>query len=118
MKAKASRGPDASGTALKDAASRKGTRDPERHLLRLYVTGVTRQSRESIERVRSICEEQLAGQYDLEVVDIYQVPSLAKGAQIVATPTLIRVLPAPLRRYIGNMTRENILFGLELRKPR
>ncbi len=89
-----------------------------RYLLRLYITGVTRQSRNAVERVRAICEEQLAGDYKLEVIDIHQLPSLAKGAQIVATPTLIRVLPAPLRRYIGNMSKQNILFGLELREGR
>ncbi len=87
-----------------------------RYLLRLYVTGVSRQSRDAVERVRAICENQLAGQYDLEVVDIYQVPALAKGAQIIATPTLVRVLPAPLRRFIGNMSKEQILFGMELRE--
>jgi circadian clock protein KaiB len=87
-----------------------------RYLLRLYVTGTTPASAKAIERVQSICEEHLRGRYDLEVVDIYQLPALAKDEQIVATPTLIKVLPAPLRRFIGDLSRvENILFGMDLR---
>lgn len=90
--------------------------EQQRWLLRLYVTGMTPRSRQAIERVRAICEERLEGRYDLEVVDIYQLPALAKDQQIVATPTLVKVLPQPLRRYIGDLTRaEKILFGLELR---
>jgi circadian clock protein KaiB len=88
----------------------------ERYVLRLYVTGVTRASAEAVERVRALCEEKLAGRYELEVIDIYQLPALAKGEQIVATPTLVRVLPAPLRRYIGLLSRERLLFGLDLRE--
>jgi circadian clock protein KaiB len=88
----------------------------DRYLLRLYVTGTTPASARAIERVRGICEEHLHGRYDLEVVDIYQLPALAKDEQIVATPTLIKVLPAPLRRFIGDLSRiENILFGMDLR---
>ncbi len=101
---------------LKEGGGRTRSRHSPRYILRLYVTGVTRHSRSAVERVREICERQLAGDYELEVIDLHQVPALAKGAQIVATPTLIRVLPEPLRRYIGNMTREDLLFGLELRE--
>jgi circadian clock protein KaiB len=87
------------------------------YLLRLYVTGSTRTSSRAIERVRSVCEEHLRGRYELEVIDIYQRPALAKDEQIIATPTLIRVLPAPLRRYIGDLsTVDRILFGLDLRE--
>jgi circadian clock protein KaiB len=89
-----------------------------RYKLRLYVAGMKRTSAQAIERVREICEEHLHGEYELEVVDIYQLPALAKGEQIVATPTLIRVLPAPLRRYIGNLSKERIVFGLDLREKR
>ncbi len=99
---------------LKDAKPRKA-RQPH-YVLRLYVAGAARASRDAVERVREICERQLAGDYDLEVVDIYQLPALAKGEQIVATPTLVRVLPAPLRRFIGNMSRANLVFGLDLRE--
>ncbi len=88
-----------------------------RYLLRLYVTGTTSKSSRAIERVRSICEERFHGSYKLEVIDIYQKPALAKDEQIIATPTLIRVLPAPLRRYIGDLSKaEKILFGMDLRE--
>ena len=99
----------------------QAARDEEtgRYLLRLYVTGTTPASARAIERVQGICEEHLRGRYDLEVVDIYQLPALARDQQIVATPTLIRVLPAPLRRFIGDLSRvENVLFGMDLRPRR
>lgn len=90
--------------------------DPERYVLRLYVTGVSRASADAVERVRMLCEKRLQGLYELEVIDIYQLPALAEGEQIVATPTLIRILPAPLRRYIGNLSDEKLVFGLDLRE--
>jgi circadian clock protein KaiB len=94
----------------------KARRRP-RYLLRLYVTGTTPKSTRAIERVRTVCEEHLQGRYELEVVDIYQLPRLAKDEQIVATPTLVRVLPDPLRRFIGDLsTAEKILFGMDLRE--
>ncbi len=90
-----------------------------RYVLRLYVTGMTPASVRAIERVQAICEEHLRGRYDLEVIDIYQLPALAKDQQIVATPTLIKVLPEPLRRFIGDLSRaETVLFGLDLRARR
>ncbi len=118
MSAKAGESHNGKVTPLRNAASRGRGRTAPRYLLRLYVTGVTRHSRNAVERVRDICEQQLAGDYELEVIDLHQIPALAKGAQIVATPTLIRVLSEPLRRFIGNMTREDLLFGLELREGR
>lgn len=87
-----------------------------RYVLRLYVTGASRTSRSAIERVRDICERKLEGRYELEVIDIYQLPVLAKDEQIVATPTLIRVLPAPLRRFIGDLSKVENVFGLDLRE--
>jgi circadian clock protein KaiB len=90
--------------------------DSEQYVLRLYVTGMTPRSTRAIENVRSICEEHLHGRYELEVIDIYQQPVLAKGEQIVAAPTLIKKLPAPLRRIIGDLSdRERVLIGLDLR---
>ncbi|HET9598549.1 MAG TPA: circadian clock KaiB family protein [Anaeromyxobacteraceae bacterium] len=89
----------------------------ERYVLKLYVTGATLTSRQAIERVRELCEQRLAGRYELEVIDVRQLPALARGDQIVATPTLIKVLPEPIRRYIGNLARvEGVLFGLDLRE--
>ncbi len=89
----------------------------QRYVLKLYVTGMTDNSRRAIEGVRTICEEHLKGRYQLEVIDIYQLPALARDEQIVATPTLIKVLPAPLRRFIGNLSNvEKVIFGLDLRE--
>jgi len=64
-----------------------------------------------------VCEEHLRGRYELEVIDIYQLPALAKDDQIVATPTLVKVLPAPLRRLIGDLSKmERVLFGMDIRE--
>ena len=70
----------------------------QRYVLRLYVAGITPRSQAAIRTVTTICEEHLAGRYELEVIDIYQQPTLAKGEQIIAAPTLIKKLPAPLRK--------------------
>ena len=88
-----------------------------KYLLRLYVTGTTGKSVRAIQNVRRICEEHLQGLYDLEVVDIYKNLPLARGDQIIAAPTLIKRLPAPLRRIIGDMSStERVLVGLDLRR--
>jgi len=91
-----------------------------RYVLRLYVTGTTGKSMHAIQNVRRICEEHLAGMYQLEVVDLYKNLPLARGDQIIAAPTLIKRLPAPLRRLIGDMSDEQrVLVGLDLRpRPR
>ena len=91
-------------------------RQDQKYVLRLYVAGITPRSQEAIRTVTAICEEHLAGRYDLEVIDIYQQPVLAKGEQIIAAPTLIKKLPLPLRKFIGSMAdKERILVGLDLR---
>ena len=106
----------------KTPARRKaaGTRSKKaKYLLRLYVTGTTGKSIRAIQNVRRICEEHLRGLYDLEVVDIYKNLPLARGDQIVAAPTLIKRLPAPLRRLIGDMSDEQrVLVGLDIRPQR
>jgi circadian clock protein KaiB len=85
----------------------------------LYVTGTTGKSMRAIQNVRRICEEHLHGLYDLEVVDIYKNLQLARGDQIVAAPTLIKRLPEPLRRLIGDMSDEQrVLVGLDIRARR
>jgi circadian clock protein KaiB len=90
-----------------------------KYLLRLYVTGTTGRSVRAIQNVRRICEEHLRGLYDLEVVDIYKNLPLARGDQIIAAPTLIKRLPAPLRRLIGDMSDEQrVLVGLDVRPRR
>jgi circadian clock protein KaiB len=92
------------------------TADTSRYTLRLYVTGMTPRSQRAIESIKAVCEEHLAGRYDLEVIDIYQHPTLAEGEQIIAAPTLIKALPAPLRRLVGDLSNtERILLGLDLR---
>jgi circadian clock protein KaiB len=95
---------------------------PERkakYVLRLYVTGTTGKSIRAIQNVRRICQAHLKGLYDLEVIDIYKNLPLARGDQIIAAPTLIKRLPAPLRRLIGDMSDEQrVLIGLDLRPKR
>ena len=87
----------------------------ERYLLRLYVTGTTPRSAKAIRNIRAICEEKLHGRYDLEVIDIYQQPELASRAQIVVAPTLVKRLPLPVRRLIGDLSNiERVLVGLDL----
>ena len=90
--------------------------DKRKYILRLYVTGMTEKSMQAIQNIRQICEDHLKGHYDLEVIDIYQQPVLARGDQIIAAPTLIKKLPLPLRRFIGNLSdKEKIFLGLELK---
>lgn len=99
-------------------AKRPPRRSPARYVLRLYVAGSTGRSLRAIDNLRRICEEHLDDRYELEVIDIYRQLRLARGEQIVAVPTLIKKLPAPLRRLIGDMSDENrVLMGLDL-KPR
>ena len=89
----------------------------QRYVLRLYVAGVTPRSVQAIETIKRVCEENLHGRYQLEIIDIHQQPALAKGDQIIAVPTLIRKLPAPLRTLIGDMSDvERVLIGLDLRR--
>jgi circadian clock protein KaiB len=86
------------------------------YILRLYITGMTPNSKRAVENVKQICEEHLPGRYELEVIDIYQQPTLAQQEQIVAAPTLIKKLPGPLRRLIGDMSNtEKVLIGLDLK---
>jgi circadian clock protein KaiB len=87
----------------------------DNYILRLYVAGLTPKSERAIANVKKICEENLQGRYELEVVDLYQQPQLARGDQIVAVPTLIKKLPLPLRRILGDMSQtERVLVGLDL----
>ncbi|MBI5834743.1 MAG: circadian clock protein KaiB [Armatimonadetes bacterium] len=86
------------------------------YVLKLYVSGITPRSEEAIRCVTAICRERLAGRYDLEIIDIYRHPALARDGQIVAAPTLVKQLPLPLRRMIGSMANEErLLAGLDLR---
>ena len=83
--------------------------------LRLFVTGSTPRSARAIANMRKICEENLSGRYDLEVVDVYENPNATRELQIIATPTLVKILPEPLRRIIGDLSdREKVLAGLNI----
>ena len=92
-------------------------RNQGKYTLRLYITGTTNRSIMAITNLKKICEEYLEGQYDLEVIDLYKNPDLAKGEQIIAAPTLIKKLPLPFRRIIGDMSnKEKVFLGLDLRE--
>lgn len=87
----------------------------EHYLLRLFVTGTTPRSARAIQNIRAICEEKLRGRYDLEVIDIYQHPDQAKPEQIIVTPTLVKKLPLPVRKLIGDLSdEERVLVGLDI----
>jgi circadian clock protein KaiB len=86
-----------------------------KHVLRLYVAGATDRSRQAVLRARQLCKTELKGNFELEVIDVYQQPILARDGQIVATPTLVREFPRPVRRFIGNLSNPTGLFvGLDL----
>jgi circadian clock protein KaiB len=87
------------------------TRPKRRHFLRLYVAGATARSRDAIRRVYQLCEAAQKGNYDLEVIDVYQNPKMARDNQILATPTLVKSLPLPVRMFIGDMANTADLFG-------
>lgn len=88
---------------------------PPEFVLRLYVTGTTPRSMRAVENITRVCEEHMPGRYDLEVVDVYQQPELAAREQLLAAPTLIKKLPLPLRRLVGDLSsQDRLLAGLGL----
>jgi circadian clock protein KaiB len=102
----------------KQARSTRPTRRPNgsHYDLRLYVAGQTPKSAAAVENLKRICEEHLAGRYSIEIIDLMQNPQLARGDQILAVPTLVRKLPSPLKRIIGDLSNtERALVGLDLR---
>lgn len=95
--------------AVKDSGRKK-------YVLRLYIAGTSARSTRAIDNIKRLCEEHLKRRYELEVIDIYQQPDLAKDHNIVAAPTLIKEVPPPLRRFIGDLSdTEGILVGLDLK---
>lgn len=93
----------------------------EHYSLRLFISGTSVRSNQAVAAIRSLCEEHLPGKFDLEVVDIYQQPLKAMDAQIIAAPTLVKITPKPLKRFIGNLSdRKKVMSGLDLKdkKPR
>ncbi len=92
--------------------------DDKPYRLRLFVTGTTPRSSRAIENMHRICEEKLHGRYTLEVIDVYKNPEATKSLQIIATPTLVKMLPEPLRRIIGDLSdEERVLAGLDVWQP-
>jgi circadian clock protein KaiB len=89
-----------------------------KYVLTLYVTGMRPRSQRAIDNIQRLCEEHLSGRYELQVIDIYQQPALAQDAQIVAAPTLVKQLPPPLRRIIGDMSDDGrVLVALGVKMP-
>ncbi len=102
---------------MKTASERAGGNPPDaKWELKLYVAGQTAKSLQAFANLKRICEEHLAGEYRIEVVDLMKNPQLAKGDQILALPTLVRKLPEPVRKIIGDLSNtERVLVGLDLR---
>lgn len=102
--------------------SKQGTRAkrPEKEWeLRLYVAGQTPKSLAAFANLKKICEEHLAGEYHIEIIDLLKQPQLASGDQILAIPTLVRKLPAPIRKIIGDLSNtERVLVGLDIREQK
>lgn len=93
-----------------------GGADPGLYRLRLYVAGQTTKSLAAVANLKRVCEQHLAGRYEIEVIDLLLNPQLAAGDQILAIPTLVRRLPAPLKRIIGDLSNtEKVLVGLDIR---
>ncbi|RPI27099.1 MAG: hypothetical protein EHM61_09590 [Acidobacteria bacterium] len=87
-----------------------------KYVLRLYVAGISPRSERAIRSVKEVCEQRLKNRYELEIVDVYQHPESLKDGQVLAVPTLIKQLPLPLRRLIGDMSdKEKLIVGLDLR---
>ena len=85
--------------------------------MKLYVTGTSPRAEVAINNLRRICEQELRGQYQLEIIDVLEQPQVAEDDRILATPTLIKQLPPPLRRVIGDLSdKEKVLLGLEVRR--
>jgi circadian clock protein KaiB len=108
-----------SPTSRKRGAKRKKSRNNGKpnYVLRLYVTGQTPRSIQSIENLQRLCEKHLPGRFTLEVIDIYQQPALAAEGQIIAAPTLIKAMPLPLRRLVGDFSDANrVVLGLDLQE--
>jgi circadian clock protein KaiB len=99
-------------------ASLERARDPDHYSLRLYVAGQTAKSVAAIANLKRVCETHLVGRYEIEVIDLLERPQLAAGDQILAIPTLVRGLPPPLKRIIGDLSNtDKVLVGLDI-KPR
>src|SRR5215468_8698352 len=112
LKSKLREATEAFEEAVKEKALRRA-----RYILRLYVTGSSHRSLRAVYNLKKLCEEYLPDDYDLEVIDIYKDPGAARAEQIIAAPTLVKKLPQPIRRFVGDMSNtQKILVGLDLYK--
>ena len=103
--------------AAKPSKAQAANGDPSTWRLRLYVAGQTPKSLTAFANLKRLCEEHLVGKYDIEVIDLVENPQLAQGDQIVAVPTLVRKLPEPFKRVIGNLSdAERFLVGMDLKR--
>ncbi len=103
---------------MSDDTAERAANEPDKWYLRLYVAGQSPKSLTAFANLRKYCEENLPGRYEIEVIDLVEHPQLAEGDQIVAIPTLVRRLPPPMKKIIGDLSsRERTLVGLDL-KPR
>jgi len=93
------------------------TKKQDEWILRLYIAGQSARSAAALRNLEAVCEEHLAGRYRIEVIDLLKHPQLARGDQIIAVPTLVRHLPPPMKKIIGDLSNEeNVLVGLDLRQ--
>jgi circadian clock protein KaiB len=114
-KTKSSRKPKTKAAA-KRMRGRAAKKPVTRYALRLYITGQTPRSRQSVENLRALCDKYIPNQFDLEVIDIYQQPAMAAAGQIIAAPTLIKSMPLPLRRLVGDFSDQNrVILGLDIK---
>jgi len=104
------------GKNIKKTLRKKAmAKDQERYVLRLFVAGISTKSMRAIDNIKKLCDEYLKDRVDLEIIDIYQNPIIAKDGQIIAAPTLIKELPPPIRRFIGDMSdTKKMIVGLDL----
>lgn len=99
-----------------DMQGRDGDKNTMRYIIKLYITGQTARSLRAIENLRRICDTELGGRYDLVVIDVLERPQLAEDEKILATPMVVKELPPPIRRIIGDLSdTERVLLGLDLR---
>ena len=97
----------------------EATKKDGKYVLRLFVAGINPKSKNAIENLREVLEENLKDQYELEIIDIYQQPIFAKEGHIIAAPTLIKELPLPIRRFVGDLSdKHKLLLGLDLRSKK
>jgi len=102
---------------LKEMEKKVAQNKKSKYILSLYISGATNRSKTAIENIKKICEENLKGRYELEIIDVFQQPEKLRDEQIIAVPTLIKRLPAPIRKFIGDLSNnESVLIGLGLKK--